>query len=60
CIAHPFFDMFLFYFRRDYNPLSSIKAIRNEYLNQWTVYEPNHTYHSLIIINYFHHINHVL
>lgn len=39
CIAHPFFDMFLFYFRRDYNPLSSIKAVRNEYLNQWTVYE---------------------
>jgi len=39
CIAHPFFDMFQFYFRRYYNPLSPIKAIRDEYLNQWTVYE---------------------
>lgn len=40
CIAHPFFDMFLFYFRRYYNPLSPVKAVRDEYLNQWTVYEP--------------------
>ena len=39
CIAHPFFDMFLFYFRRSYNPLAPIKSIRDEYLNQWTVYE---------------------
>ncbi|AFY58350.1 putative aminoglycoside phosphotransferase [Rivularia sp. PCC 7116] len=39
CIAHPFFDMFQFCFRRYYNPFSSIKAVRNEYLNQWTVYE---------------------
>ncbi|BAY80756.1 hypothetical protein NIES267_02210 [Calothrix parasitica NIES-267] len=39
CIAHPFFDMFQFYFRRYYNPLSPIKAVRDEYLNQWTVYE---------------------
>lgn len=39
CIAHPFFDMFLFYFRRNYNSLSPVKAVRDEYLNQWTIYE---------------------
>lgn len=41
CIAHPFFDMFQFYFSRNNIPfLSPIKAVKNEYLNQWTVYEP--------------------
>ncbi|MBV6622942.1 MAG: phosphotransferase [Rivularia sp. (in: Bacteria)] len=40
CIAHPFFDMFLFYFGRNNIPfLSPVKAIRDEYLNQWTIYE---------------------
>ncbi len=40
CITHPFFDMFLFYFSRKNIPfLSPVKAVRNEYLNQWTVYE---------------------
>ncbi|WP_414621485.1 phosphotransferase family protein [Calothrix sp. CCY 0018] len=40
CIAHPFFDMFQFYFSRNNIPfLSSVKVVKNEYLNQWTIYE---------------------
>lgn len=39
CISHPFFDMFQFYFRRSYNPLSPLKSLRDEYLAQWTIYE---------------------
>ena len=32
CIAHPFFDMFLFYFSRKNIPfISPVKAVRDEY-----------------------------
>ena len=40
CISHPFFDMFEFYFSRNIPLLSSAESVRDEYLTQWTVYEP--------------------
>ena len=40
CITHPFFDMFEFYFSRNIPLLSSAKSVRDEYLTQWTIYEP--------------------
>ncbi|MDJ0736457.1 MAG: aminoglycoside phosphotransferase family protein [Nostocaceae cyanobacterium] len=42
CISHPFFDMFEIYFPRNNNPFLSplLKGLRDEYLTQWTFYEP--------------------
>ncbi|MGB6294826.1 MAG: phosphotransferase [Rivularia sp. (in: cyanobacteria)] len=37
CISHPFFDMFLLFFAENN---TSIKHLQDEYLNQWTTYEP--------------------
>ncbi|MEO1378551.1 MAG: phosphotransferase, partial [Cyanobacteria bacterium J06635_10] len=41
CISHPFFDMFeLFFIRKNIPFLSSVSSLRDEYLSQWTAYEP--------------------
>lgn len=41
CISHPFFDMFeLFFARNQQLFLSPLRGLRDEYLSQWTVYEP--------------------
>lgn len=41
CISHPFFDMFELFFTRKNIPFSPrIRGLRDEYLSQWTVYEP--------------------
>ncbi|MEM8781068.1 MAG: aminoglycoside phosphotransferase family protein, partial [Cyanobacteria bacterium P01_G01_bin.49] len=41
CISHPFFDMFeLFFARNNQLSLFSLRSLRDEYLNQWTIYEP--------------------
>jgi len=41
CISHPFFDMFeLFFPQKNKFFLSHIKGLRDEYLTQWTLYEP--------------------
>ncbi|WP_235006704.1 aminoglycoside phosphotransferase family protein [Calothrix rhizosoleniae] len=41
CISHPFFDMFELFFPRNNKPfLSPLKVLRDEYLTQWTLYEP--------------------
>ncbi|BAZ15896.1 hypothetical protein NIES4071_77690 [Calothrix sp. NIES-4071] len=41
CISHPFFDMIGLFFSRKKKPnLSAIKVLQEEYLAQWTAYEP--------------------
>ena len=41
CISHPFFDMFeLFFPRKNKLFLPYLKGLRDEYLTQWTLYEP--------------------
>ena len=41
CISHPFFDMFQFFFPRGNKRFSpSLRSLRDEYLSQWTIYEP--------------------
>ena len=41
CISHPFFDMFeLFFARNNQLFLFRLRGWRDEYLNQWTIYEP--------------------
>ncbi|MHC5778751.1 phosphotransferase [Nostoc sp.] len=41
CISHPFFDMFELFFPRQDKPFSSaLKDLQEEYLAQWTAYEP--------------------
>lgn len=41
CISHPFFDMFeLFFAGNNQRFLFRLRGLRDEYLNQWTIYEP--------------------
>jgi Phosphotransferase enzyme family len=40
CISHPFFDIIHLFFFRDKNKSSSAIKLQEEYLAQWTAYEP--------------------